>query len=203
MRLVKESKLAKQVLAPFEDRLVSMGYVGNVDVNCIVDEDGTPWPLEFTMRLGWPAFNIEPALHSGDIVEFLAGLCEGKPPNMRRMNEVAVGVVISLPPYPHSHAKTEEVVGVPIWGMVPSIEDRVHLVAAQMEKGELATAGDYVCVCTGTGDTVQAARNAVYRTAQRLQFPIKPQMRIDIGQRLARDIPRLQEHGFAKGLEYA
>jgi phosphoribosylamine--glycine ligase len=87
--------------------------------------------------------------------------------------------------------------------MVPSIEDRVHLVAAQMEKGELATAGDYVCVCTGTGDTVQAARNAVYRTAQRLQFPIKPQMRIDIGQRLARDIPRLQEHGFAKGLEYA
>ena len=203
MRLVKESKLAKQVLAPFEDRLVSMGYVGNVDVNCIVDEDGTPWPLEFTMRLGWPAFNIEPALHDGDIVEFLAGLCEGKPPNTRRMNEIAVGVVISLPPYPHSHAKTEEVVGVPIWGMVPSIEDRVHFCAAQMEKGELATAGDYVCVCTGTGDTVQAARNAVYRTAQRLQFPIKPQYRVDIGQRLARDLDRLQTHGFAKGMEYA
>ena len=155
------------------------------------------------MRLGWPAFNIEPALHDGDIVEFLAGLCEGKPPNTRRMNEVAVGVVISLPPYPHSHAKTEEVVGVPVWGMVPSIEDRVHFCAAQMEKGELATAGDYVCVCTGTGDTVQAARNAVYRTAQRLQFPIKPQYRVDIGQRLARDLDRLQTHGFAKGMEYA
>ncbi len=190
------------MLAPLEDRLVSMGYVGNVDVNCIVDEDGTPWPLEFTMRLGWPAFNIEPALH-GDIVEFLAGLAEGKPPNTRRMNEVAIGVVVSLPPYPHSHAKTEEVVGVPIWGMVPSIEDRVHFCAAQRDKGELATAGDYVAVCTGTGDTVQAARAAVYRTVERLQFPIKPQYRVDIGQRLSRDLDRLQEHGFARGLDYA
>jgi Phosphoribosylamine-glycine ligase len=202
MRLVKSSKLAEQVLAPFEDRLVSMGYVGNVDVNCIVDEDGTPWPLEFTMRLGWPAFNIEPALH-GDIVEFLAGLAEGRPPNTRRMNEVAIGVVVSLPPYPHSHAKTEEVVGVPIWGMVPSIEDRVHFCAAMMDKGELATAGDYVAVCTGTGETVQAARAAVYRTTERLQFPIKPQMRVDVGQRLSRDLDRLQAHGFAKGMRYA
>jgi phosphoribosylamine--glycine ligase len=203
MRLVKESKLAKQVLAPFEDRLVSMGYVGNVDVNCIVDEDGTPWPLEFTMRLGWPAFNIEPALHSGDIVEFLAGLAEGKPPNTRRMNEVAVGVVISLPPYPHSHAKTEEVVGVPIWNVTPGIEDRLHFCNVMMDKGELATSGDYVLVATGTGETVQKARDSVYRTAQRITLPIKSQYRIDIGQRLARDIPRLQENGFARGLSYA
>jgi phosphoribosylamine-glycine ligase len=72
-----------------------------------------------------------------------------------------------------------------------------------MEKGELATAGDYVCVATGVGPTVQAARAATYRVADRLQFPIKAQWRIDIGQRLARDIPRLQEYGFAKGLEYA
>ena len=37
MRLVKRSNLARQVLQPLEDRLVSLGYVGNIDVNCIVD----------------------------------------------------------------------------------------------------------------------------------------------------------------------
>jgi phosphoribosylamine--glycine ligase len=202
MCITRSSKMADAVLKPFEDRLVSMGYVGNVDVNCIVDEDGTPWPLEFTMRLGWPAFQIECALHA-DPVEWLAGLAAGKPPNTWRLNEVAVGVVLSLPPYPHPHAKTEEVVGVPIWNVVPSSAERVHLSQAQMEKGQLATAGDYVCVVTGTGDTVQAARGAAYRVAERLQSPIKYQYRIDIGQRLSRDLPRLQEHGFARGLDYA
>ncbi len=38
-----------------------------------VDEDGTPWLLEFTCRLGWPA-NIELALHKNDPVAFLVVL---------------------------------------------------------------------------------------------------------------------------------
>src|SRR6185436_13395507 len=100
MRLTKTSKLAEEVLRPLEDRLVSLGYVGNVDVNCIVDEDGTPHPLGFTVRFGYPAINIETALH-GDPIEFLAGLAAGKPPKSRRLNEVAVGVVMALPPYPY------------------------------------------------------------------------------------------------------
>lgn len=202
MMLTKREKLAEMVLAPLEDRLVRMGYVGNVDVNCIVDEDGTPWPLEFTMRLGWPAFNIECALHA-DPVEYLAGLCAGKPPNTRRLDEVAVGVVLAIPPYPYSHAKTEEVVGVPVWGIVPSIEERVHFASAMMDKGQLATSGDYVCIATGTGPTVQAARGQAYRTIERLQLPANPFYRVDIGARLARELPRLQEHGFARGLVYA
>jgi phosphoribosylamine---glycine ligase len=202
MRLVKSSKLAEQVLAPLEDRLVRMGYVGNVDVNCIVDEDGTPWPLEFTMRLGWPAFNIECALHA-DPVEFLAGLAAGKPPSTRRMNEVAVGVVLAIPPYPYSHERHDETVGVPIWGMTPSIEERVHFAAAQMDRGQLATAGSYVAIATGTGDTVQAARAQAYRTIDRVDLPANPFYRIDIGQRLSRQLDRLQERGFAKGMRYA
>jgi hypothetical protein len=39
-----------------------------------LDEDGTPWPLEFTCRLGWPAFHIELALHKNDPIAFLVGL---------------------------------------------------------------------------------------------------------------------------------
>jgi phosphoribosylamine--glycine ligase len=50
LRYVAKSKLAKQVLAPFADTLVDAGYTGYVDVNCIIDESGQPWPLEFTMR---------------------------------------------------------------------------------------------------------------------------------------------------------
>jgi len=119
------------------------------------------------------------------------------------MNEVAVGVVLSLPPYPHGHEKTEEVVGVPVWGVTPSIEARVHFASAMADKDQLATAGSYVAICTGTGETVQQARAAAYRVVDRVEMPITPQYRIDIGQRLSRQLEKLQAHGFARGLTYA
>ncbi len=213
LRLVKSSKLAKQVLQPLEDRLTALGYVGNVDVNCIVDEDGIPWPLEFTVRFGYPAINIELALH-GDPVEFLAGLAAGKPPRSRRLNEVAVGVVMALPPYPYREAP-DETVGVPIWGCTPAIEDNLHLCMAQVGEGPrvtegrverrpvLATAGGYVLVATGTGESVVEAKNEAYRVLHRLDLPADAFWRNDVGERLRGGLPKLQDHGFATGLSYA
>lgn len=208
MRLVKESKLARKVLTPFEDRLVSMGYVGNVDVNCIIDEDGNPWPLEWTMRFGYPAINIELALHNGDPVEFLQGLAAGKPPRSRRLNEIAVGVVMALPPYPFGHEKTEEVVGVPLWGITPSIEDRLHLCNVALNKSQgidshLVTSGSYVLVSVGTAETVAAARDQAMRTLGRLTVPASPFYRIDIGNRLRSQLDTIQGHGYARGLRYS
>jgi phosphoribosylamine--glycine ligase len=214
MRLVKQSKMAQKVLAPFEDRLVSLGFCGNVDVNCIVDENGTPWPLEFTCRFGYPAINIELALHRGDPIEYLAGLCAGKPPKTRAMNEVAVGIVLAIPPYPFGHEKPEEVVGSPIWGVTPGIEDNLHYVMVQageaprIQNGAidkspvLATAGSYVLVSTGVGDSVTHARDQALRVLNRLSIPSSPYWRVDAGSRLRKQIPALQEHGFATGMAY-
>jgi len=53
-RMVKRSKLAEQVLLPMTPILERLGYVGYIDNNCIIDADG-PWPMEFTMRDGWPS----------------------------------------------------------------------------------------------------------------------------------------------------
>lgn len=208
-RLVKTSKLANKVLAPLEDRLVSLGYVGNVDVNCIIDHEGNPWPLEFTMRFGYPAINIEVALYDGDPIEYFAGLAAGKPPNTRRLNDVAVGVVVALPPYPFGNEKAEEVVGVPIWGKT---HDGLHFCNAMMgeapdeagkKEPQLCTAGSYVLVATGTGPSVVAARAAAHRVIDRLTIPASPFHRNDIGSRLRRGLDDLARHGFAKGMNYA
>ena len=215
MRLTKSSKIASKVLAPLEDRLVSLGYSGNVDVNCIVDNEGTPWPLEFTMRFGYPAINIELALHSGDPIEFLAGVAAGKPPNTRRLNEIAVGVVLAIPPYPFGHETTEEVVNVPIWGITPAIEDQLHFcnvaigAAPDLAEGHvvneshLVTSGSYMLVATGCGSSVVEARNQAMRVLGRLTIPASPFFRVDIGTRLRSGLDKLQHHGFAKGMAYA
>lgn len=91
----------------------------------------------------------------------------------------------------------------PIWGVTPAIEERVHLAQAMMDKGQLATAGAYVLICTGVAKTVQKARAAAYRVVGRVEMPVSPPYRIDIGHRLSQDIPLLQQHGFARGLAYS
>jgi phosphoribosylamine--glycine ligase len=215
MRLVRRSKLAEKVLKPLEPQLARLGYTGNIDVNCIIDDEGNPWPLEFTMRLGYPAINIELALHDGDPIEFLAGLADGKPPRSRILDTVAVGVVLAVPPYPFGHERAEEVVNVPIWGATPSIEDNLHFCdvmqgsvpdiknGAVEHKSHLATAGSYVLVGTGTGANVVEARNKAHRVLNRLTIPASPFWRNDIGSRLRGQIPELQEHGFATDMLYA
>lgn len=213
MRYVKRSKLADKVLKPLEDAIAATGHVGYVDVNCIIGEDGTPWPLEFTMRFGWPTFNIQQELHSGDVIEWLGHLSEGRDARNCSLNKIALGTVLAIPDYP---AKTppEKMLGVPIYGLTPSLMEHVHLCCAmwgdapQNVNGSIVkapmhlTAGDYVLIASGTGKTVQQARSNVQRRLKSLQMPSSPFWRPDIGQRLKKQLPDLQKHGLAMGMTY-
>ena len=197
MMFVKQSKLFDKVLKPVENQLHRLKYVGSVDVNCIVSDDGEPYPLEWTIRFGWPSFNIEQSLIDGDMMEFLAQLAKGKAESPHRLNEVAIGCVVGIGDYPHSHMTRKEVVGVPIWGA--DVDDpNIHLCEAQMVDGQLQTAGDYTMVVTGTGPTIQSARRSVYRRLDRLEIPASPFWRDDAGRRVSRQLPRLHENGYAK-----
>jgi phosphoribosylamine--glycine ligase len=212
MRIVKKSKLANLVLKPLEDQLQKAGFIGDIDVNCIIDEHGTPWPLEFTMRPGWPAFSIQQALHKGDHAQWMVDLWEGKDARNQVMDTIAVGVVMSIPKYPYCKSASEETTGIPIYG--DSKSNSVHLAQCQMgtapvqEKGKivtrphLVTAGDYLLVATGTGETVTAARKSSYSVLKSLSVPNSPMYRTDIGVRLKRQLPELQKHGFATGMVY-
>lgn len=212
VRVVKKSKLAAKVLAPLEDALAAMNYCGYVDVNCIIDEDGNAWPLEFTMRFGWPTTNIQQELFDGDFIEWLAGLCDGKDLRHLRLNKVALGAVVAIPDYPYGKTAPEKMVGVPIYGLTPSLHPHVHPCetmwgeAPQMMGGSvitapmMLTAGDYVLIATGLGRTVQEARNATYRVTKRIKIPSSPFWRPDIGQRLKKQLPELQRNGYATNM---
>jgi phosphoribosylamine--glycine ligase len=214
MRYVAKSKLADMVLKPIEDELHRLDYVGNIDVNCIIDEDGKPWPLEFTCRPGWPAFNIQAALLEGDPLEWLADLWEGKKLDCFRLNEVAVGFVLAIGDFPHSHMTQKEVVGYPIWGLDDNRSAHIMLCQAMRgiaphEVGDgiihgpaLVTAGDYVAVVTGTAGTVHDARRKAQTALGKIEIPCSPFWRDDIGEKLQRQLPEIQSHGYMSGMEY-
>jgi len=215
LRYVQRSKLARIVLEPLAELLAVKEYVGYIDVNCIIDEKGTPWPLEFTMRPGWPTFNIQQELHEGDPVEWLMDLANGRDARNTIMDTVAIGVVLSIPDYPYSHLTRKEVIGSPIYGLSPGLLRHVHFCEVMQGKAPVdrggtiveepipVTGGDYVLVMTATGQTVYDAKQKCYRRLKRLTLPNSPMYRTDIGDRLSKQLPEIQSHGFATGMEFS
>jgi len=211
-KYVSTSPLGEQVLAPLEEALVKMGHLGDIDVNCIVDESGKPWPLEFTCRLGWPAFNIQLATHAGDPAQWMLDACNGKD-TLKTVNKVACGVVLAQPDYPYSQKTREEVTDIPIYGVTRANREFLYPQAVKREKlpdmeGEKvterviwATAGDYLMVVTGTGKTVRQACTRAYDTVSELQVSDLI-YRDDIGEKLEEEIPKLQLHGLATEFHY-
>ena len=214
LRYVSKSKLATKVLAPLEDALAKMGYVGYVSVNCIIDESGTPWPLEFTMRPGWPTFNIEAAVRSGDSVTWLAELASGHDARNILLDWIAVGVVLAIPDYPYSHKTGKDVCGVPIYGLDQKTWPWVgacQLMAGQAPveiNGQIVTkdcvvsAGDYLCVVSAKGETVSQAQGRAYKRVEKFVIPNSLMYRTDIGQRLKKQLPILHSQGYATDLNF-
>lgn len=196
----KKSLLYQKVLAPLEDYLHGLNYVGNVDVNCIV-EKANPWPLEFTMRFGWPGNSIETALHLGDNFEWLYDLWEGKD-TLRVKPDVACGVVMAHGDFPIWNDPDLVWAGYPIHGITPSAEKHVWPIQMMQEEGKLVTAGQCVMVVTGTGSTVEDSRQDAYNRTWKIDWPSNRMFRTDLGCRLEKGLLELQAYGFAKGMKY-
>lgn len=64
------------------------------------------------------------------------------------------------------------------------------------------TAGDYVCIATGTDYSVTGAQMRAKRAIKKIEIPNSPGWRDDIGERLKAQIPELQDMGYADGWKY-
>ncbi|MGH7875967.1 MAG: LAGLIDADG family homing endonuclease [Candidatus Binatia bacterium] len=212
IKYVENSQLAKEVLLPLERDLLKMGHRGCVDVSVIIDENGEPRPLEFTSRPGWPSFNIVQPLHGGDPCEWMAALLDGED-IFNPLPDIAIGVVLTIPDFPYSKMTKREVSGIPIYGLDDENPRRQLISPCEVmdgkapamdgdkliEKRLMVSTGDYLAVCTGLGDTVQQAKAEAYKTVETLEVPNSLIMRTDIGDRLKKQLPKLQGYGFAQG----
>ena len=211
VRYVKESKLFNDTLKKFEDYLAYIGHTGYVDLAFIVDKDGEPRPLEWTTRPGWPLFNIQMSLHKGSPVQWMCDLLEGKD-TLKVKDQTCTGVVIPIGDYPKSKTTGRDHSGFPIYGMNGS--EHLHLCevmvgkAPHMMDGDvreiecLVTAGDYVAVACGLGETVSDACAEAYDLVKSIDIPESINVRDDIGERCEKEFPILQGYGYFKGWKY-
>ena len=212
VKYVSESNLFNETLARLEDFLVYHNYVGYVDLAFIIDKKGSPRPLEWTTRPGWPLFNIQSALHKGDPAQWMLDLINGKD-TLKTSSNVAVGVVAAIPDFPFTKSTGRDPTGFPIYGM-EKVKDSIHLCEVMMGKAPVmegdqiaykdmvVSAGDYILVATGEGKDICTASEKAYKVIDEINVPNSLIVRDDIGERLEKELPTLQSFGYATDFTY-
>jgi phosphoribosylamine--glycine ligase len=218
-RYTKESKLADMLMKPMEEELKRIGYVGMLDMNVIVDEkDGTPWPMEWTARPGWPMWNImQPLMENDDPAEWMLDIIKGNSKAFKAKEGTCVGVVMANSDFPFNKKDEDSYLDFPILTDDCTTEelDRIHPCEMKLTKAikmmgeklvedcpEWGTAGSYILVCTGTGKTVTEAKDQAYELVKKIKFGNDVQYRTDIGNRCEKALSKLHKFGFCKGWKF-
>lgn len=191
-KYAESSKLADAVLAPLESTLRALGHIGDVDVNCIIDEKGEPWPLEWTCRFGWPSTQILMESHEGDPVQWMKDALSGKD-SLKVTLDCAMGVLMAAPPFPYPDEE-----GMATGMTVTGCEDNWQYVAPwqlRLERGEYITTGPYVLLVRSTAHEPHDLIPKIYSIVDRIKFPNR-MVRDDIGKDLEKNLPILHSHGF-------
>jgi phosphoribosylamine--glycine ligase len=195
-----KNELFEETLGKLEEWLAAEGYVGSIDLNCIVNETGI-YPLEFTPRFGYPTIALqEESLESGTGA-FFAALARGENPSPEVHTGYQVGVRVVLPPFPFDDEETYDENSRNA-AVVFQSESRagIHLEDTKRVDGQWRAAGEsgMPLVVTGKSETMQAAREQAYGRVEDVLIP-NLYYRDDIGERwVDGDGDRLQAWGVSR-----
>ncbi|MFY9551390.1 MAG: phosphoribosylglycinamide synthetase C domain-containing protein [Thermoanaerobaculia bacterium] len=193
------NKIFEQTLLKMAPRLAEEGYLGYIDVNCIVNNNGI-YPLEFTSRFGYPTIFIQQEGMITPIGLFLWDLAHGLDPKLKVKSGFQVGVRIVMPPFPFddnatfdSFSKNAVIVfkrGTP---------EEVHIEDTKIVEGQWLVAGTSGVVLTvvGLGQTMKQAREQAYSRVRNILIP-NMYYRDDIGERWAEDSDKLHNWGYLR-----
>jgi phosphoribosylamine---glycine ligase len=183
----RSRRFFNRTLAKMMPLLRENGYCGYINLNTIVNEDGI-WPLEFTCRFGYPGYAILDPLQKTSWADLFRAMLTRSTLRFDTEPGFAVGVVITTPPFPYYRDTVPVPVGLPIFfegDLSPDELRHVHYGEIALQNGMLVTSGasGYTLVITGTGKSIEAAREAANALADKVSVA-NARYRRDIGTRL-------------------
>lgn len=197
----QENKLYQETLKKFTPYLRSIGFKGDFDINCIVDE-GNVWPLEATPRFGSPSTELQIEMHKSSWTPFLSAIGKGSSAEVKYNEGYGIAVSIAVPPFPNTLGRVSSVLNSLLkteisFHQVLTPEERSHIHFEEVMKkgGRFFWTGPqgWVLHVTSHGHSISEARERAYTLIKKLKIR---QMfyRTDIGKRVERsDIPLLKK----------
>ena len=179
---------------------LKVAIAGCINVNLIINQQGI-WPLEFTSRFGYLGFAIFQALHTEPWHTVLRRMVKKDSLALPTRDRFAVGVVLTVPPFPYSQGYDELSKGVSVCfrpGLTDGDRAALHFAEVERIGGQLVTSGatGYVGVATGSGRTIDDAIADAHRIANYVVLP-NLRYRMDIGHRVnAHDWQALRAMGW-------
>jgi phosphoribosylamine---glycine ligase len=193
------NRIFSQTLARMQARLAEEGYVGYIDLNCIVNGNGI-YPLEFTSRFGYPTIQIQQEAMLTPVGQFLFELASGTATKLRVKSGFQVGVRIVVSPFPFDDVGTFNAVSkdAVIVFKKPTPEE-VHIEDVKQVNGQWLVAGTsgVVLVVVGLGPTMRQAQQQAYNRIKNILIP-DMYYRMDVGDRWAEDHDKLLSWGYLR-----
>jgi len=200
----KENPLFEKGLKKCIGPLQEMGYVGPLDLNCIVNDSGV-WSLEFTPRFGYDATALLTRLLPVSFADFLYAIASGQTvPDLSPKHSFCASTRLSIPPYPSEGLPDKFYkAGVPLEGLKEKNLEKFFIYdVRKREEGsdDLESAG--LCGWIGSpmavGETIGAAFDGVSDMLKEVRIP-NGQYRTDVRDNVAKRYLKLREDGWLKG----
>ena len=194
--------LFAETTGKMEENLRNAGYVGYIDINCIVNGRGI-YPLEFTCRFGYPTINIQQEGVLSNWGELLYAMANRQEFGLRTKRGFQIGVVIVTPPFPHDDPwEIEMHKDISILFRKPNFEG-IRLGDVKVVDNVWRTAGNcsYVLIVTGSGTTMEEARKQAYTRIENIML-VNMIYRTDIGATWTNDSDRLRSWGYLDQVQW-
>jgi phosphoribosylamine--glycine ligase len=194
------NRIFNATLKKMESRLQDEGYIGYIDVNCIVNANGI-YPLEFTARFGYPTISIQQEGLLTPMSELLHGIASGELSKLRARGGFQLGVRVVVPPFPFTDPERFESTSKDAVILFKTLSrEGIHIEDVKLVNGEwlvTGTSGVVLIVC-GVGPTMRQAQRQAYNRVRNVMIP-NMYYREDIGDRWSEeDSDRLHSWGYLR-----
>ncbi|MBN1119416.1 MAG: hypothetical protein JXA77_19550 [Bacteroidales bacterium] len=187
-----ESPIFDATLRKMEQTLKTNGFIGHIDINCIVNGNGI-YPLEFTARLGFPQIYIQRAGITDPIGDVFENIASGVDFKINTKRGFQVGAYLVVPPFPYSDPKTFDLFSRDAVVVIKKpMKEGVHLLHLKQVSGEWLITGDsgMPLLISGTGITMKEAQRTCYNRINNVLIN-NVYYRTDIGDRWTEDSDKL------------
>ena len=192
------NNLFKATLGKMLPALQESGYIGYIDINCIVNGRGI-YPLEWTCRFGYPTIQIQSEGITLPTGEWLYRLAKGEDFELKTKKGFQIGIRILVPTY---FAKANDKETVEMYRDLPVLfkkqnMDGIHIEDVKLDEGVWRIAGEsgVLLAITGSGTTVEETQKQVYSRVQNVMVQ-NMFYRTDIGAKWPTDSDKLHTWGY-------